>query len=125
VEQGKTVFVTLQSGGYAIAGDPLDRYLLLSDGKGGDHALRISLMDSRLTCTKLLSAAWRRRICVLLLAAIPVVLIANFDVLLRWSAVVQFVTLQGAAVVSGLLAATVVGPRVGKAKATHESDQPA
>src|SRR5262249_1638573 len=42
--------------------DAIDRYLLISDGKGGDHALRISLMDVRLTCTNLLRAAWRRSV---------------------------------------------------------------
>src|SRR5262249_2552921 len=60
VEQGRTVFLTLKTGGYEIAHDALERYLLLSDGKGGAHALRISLMDVRLTCTPLLRAAWRR-----------------------------------------------------------------
>src|SRR5262249_15803916 len=60
VDQGRPVFVTLKTGGYEIAHDAIDRYLLISDGKGGDHALRISLMDLRLTCTTLLRAAWRR-----------------------------------------------------------------
>src|SRR5262249_18224731 len=43
-----------------MGNEALARYLLISDGKGGDHALRISLMDLRLTCTTLLRAAWRR-----------------------------------------------------------------
>src|SRR5262249_47533683 len=60
VELGKTVFVTLRAGGDEIANDQLQRYLLISGGKGGEHALRLSLMDLRLTCTNMLRAAWRR-----------------------------------------------------------------
>lgn len=63
LEMGKTCFVTLKTGAYDIAKDQVERYLLISDGKGGDHALRIALVDIRVVChakgTPIIDGQWR------------------------------------------------------------------
>lgn len=60
LDYGTTTFLTFRTGGYTIANDDIDRYLLVMDGKGGNAALRFALIDVRLACTNQLQAAWNR-----------------------------------------------------------------
>lgn len=61
LDYGRTTFVTFATGSYDVAGDQINKYLVVSDGKSGDQALRFMLTDIRVVCQNTLEAAWESR----------------------------------------------------------------
>lgn len=54
---GEVAFVTLRETPYDLKGDKVQRFFLVSDGKGGNHALHIAVVHLRVVCQNTLTAA--------------------------------------------------------------------
>lgn len=54
----RTTFITLQAGAFDVHGDPHAGYLVCSETRGGDQAMRLFLMTNRLACSNMLPGGW-------------------------------------------------------------------
>lgn len=55
--QGETIFVCIKTGDHSIMGDEVQSFMLVSDGKAANRALKISIVPHRVVCRNTLISA--------------------------------------------------------------------